>query len=189
MEFQEIRELKKAHFDIACGGNKQKGFIGLDKRDLPGVDIVIDLEDFPWRPIPDECCAVAVSSHFMEHLCPKKTLPFMDEVWRILEIGGTFAVSVPYAGSRGFWQDPSHCNGLNEVTWQYFDPHFPLYGIYKPKPWKIQKGFPVYQNQGNMEVILTKLDPDLTKAIEDVSGKDIGISVAEIVATDERIGG
>ena len=28
--------------DIGCGSNKQKGFVGMDKRDIAGVDIVHD---------------------------------------------------------------------------------------------------------------------------------------------------
>jgi SAM-dependent methyltransferase len=115
-------------------------------------------------------------------------LDFMNEVWRVMKPGGTFAIAVPYAGSRGFWQDPTHINGCNEVTWQYFDPDYPLYTIYKPKPWKIRKGFPVYQVQGNMEVILEKISENLGAAKEEV-GRTLGVSVADGIDTDERIGG
>lgn len=205
MDFMEIRSMQKARIDIACGGNKNKGFIGLDKRDLPGVDIVMDLEEFPWRQIPESSCEVAVCSHFMEHLKPWLTIDFMNEVWRILEVGGTFAISVPYAGSRGFWQDPTHVNGLNEVTWQYFDPSFPLYGIYKPKPWKLHEGFPCYQVQGNLEVLLEKMSEEegeetsiitegrfgiseaSTEAME--AKTDLNVIVSENVDVQERVGG
>ena len=34
---------------------------------------------------------------------------FMDEVWRILKPEGQFMISIPFAGSTGYWQDPSHC--------------------------------------------------------------------------------
>lgn len=189
MNFMEIKALQKARIDLGCGGNKQKGFIGVDKRDLPGVDIVMNLEEFPWLPIPDSSCELVVCSHFIEHLKPWLTIDFMNEVWRILEVGGDFALSLPYAGSRGFWQDPTHCNGLNEVTWQYFDPEYPLYGIYKPKPWKILKGFPVYQVQGNMEVVLKKMELENADVITDLSGETIGISVADVTVAGERIGG
>lgn len=48
MDFMEISKLKNVKLDIGCGGNKQEGFIGMDKRELPGVDIIHDLEVFPW---------------------------------------------------------------------------------------------------------------------------------------------
>ncbi len=173
--------------DIGCGGNKQEGFLGIDKRELKGVDIVHDLEIFPW-PVSDKSCYTAVASHFVEHLKPWLMLEFMDEVWRVLMEGGDFAIAVPYAGSRGYWQDPTHINGCNEVTWQYFDPDFPLYNIYKPKPWKIHKGFPVYQDQGNLEVILRKIPEDVGKAKSDVTGNTLGISVADGTDVGEAIG-
>jgi len=37
--------------DIGCGWSKRAGFVGMDKRNLPGVDIIHDLEIFPY-PIP-----------------------------------------------------------------------------------------------------------------------------------------
>jgi len=141
--------------DIGCGENKQKGFIGLDKRALPGIEIVHDLEVFPY-PLPDECCLVIVGSHIIEHLKPWLTIDFFNELWRIMMPEGELVLATPYAGSRGFWQDPTHCNGFNEVTFQYFDPDYPLYGIYKPKPWQIHKGFPTWQPNGNLEIIMEK---------------------------------
>ena len=143
--------------DLACGSNKQPGFTGVDVRDLDGVDIVHDLEKFPW-PFADESANLVIASHFIEHLKPWLSITFMDEVWRILTFGGTFCASTPYGGSRTFWQDPTHCNGWIESTFQYFDPRYPLYNIYKPKPWHIKKGFPVYQIVGNLEVIMEKVE-------------------------------
>ncbi len=193
----DIGELLKNNsgvkLDIGCGENKNKGFIGIDYRPYKGVDIVHDVEQFPW-PLPDECALIAVSSHLVEHLNPhagdsriapliklllKKELitpeevseyigeiepgprfiRFMDEVWRVLKPEGEFAMVYPYAGSPGFWQDPSHINGINEMTWWYFDPEEPhlngdLYTFYRPKPWRIKMS--AYAKGGNMEVILVK---------------------------------
>lgn len=143
--------------DIACGSNKQDGFTGIDVRKLPGVDIVHDLEKFPW-PIKKNSVTIAVASHILEHIKPWLSIKFMDEVWRILVPNGTFCAAVPYPGSRGFWQDPTHCNGWNEATFTYFDPTYHLYKIYEPKPWKIQKGFPVWQVNGTLEVIMEKIE-------------------------------
>lgn len=55
--------------DIGCGENKQPGFVGLDVRDLPTVDIVHDIQQFPW-PLPDESVTNAVCSHLVEHIPP-----------------------------------------------------------------------------------------------------------------------
>jgi predicted SAM-dependent methyltransferase len=152
-----LRGKSGINLDIGCGSNKQDGYVGMDIRRLPGVDIVHNLEDFPY-PLPDKCCLNVMASHIVEHIKPWFTIPLFDEIWRITKPGGKFAISTPYAGSFGFWQDPTHCNGFNQATFQYFDPDYPLYGIYKPKPWKIMKGFPMYHIGGNMECLLEKRD-------------------------------
>ena len=154
-----MEEHKGFRLDIGCGGNKQKGFLGMDKRELPGVDVVHDLEVFPY-PLEDESCLLIVGSHIVEHIKPWLMIPFMDELWRLLKPGGQLALSTPYAGSPGYWQDPTHCNGCNEATWHYFDPRFGLYEIYRPKPWKISDGFPVWQVTGNLEIVMEKINAD-----------------------------
>jgi len=139
--------------DVGCGGNKQNGFIGLDMRDLPGVDIVHNAEEFPY-PLPGESCSIILCSHLIEHIKPWLMINFMNELWRLLEVNGQLWASMPYATSFGFVQDPTHCNPCNEATWQYFDPQYPLYNIYTPKPYRIQQS--IYRETGNMEIVLVK---------------------------------
>lgn len=141
--------------DIGCGETARPGFVRMDKRKLSGVDIVWDLEEFPY-PIEDEECITIVASHIVEHIKPWLMIDFMDELWRILKVGGQLAISMPYGYSDGFLQDPTHCNACNHATWQYFDQRFPLYNVYKPKPWEIEQGFPQWQASGNMEILMVK---------------------------------
>jgi len=87
---------------------------------------------------------------------------FMDEVWRVLKPGGQFISTFPYAGSFGYFQDPTHVCPINHVTLSYFDPFakdstgrfYNLYGIYRPKPWKIIQCF--YDTNGSIEVAMEK---------------------------------
>lgn len=152
-----IEENKSIKIDLGCGENKQPGFVGIDIRKLNGVDIVHDLEKFPY-PLPDECASVVVASHLVEHINPHGGvfIDFMNEIWRMLKVDGEFILSTPYAGSPGYWQDPTHCNPCSENTWRYFDPldSSGLYGIYRPEPWKIK--YNTWNTNGNLEVVLTK---------------------------------
>ena len=146
--------------DIGCGANKQDGFVGLDVRPLPNVDIVHDILVRPW-PLPDECVLVAVAAHLVEHIPPHdfQFVKFMDEVWRVMKPYGQFAIVTPHGMSQGYIQDPTHCNPCNERTWDYFCPEQPsgLWNFYQPKPWRLRTDPPVGHPAGNMELVLIKL--------------------------------
>lgn len=152
-----IKSKSGIKLDIGCGQSKQPGFVGMDISKYEGVDIVHDLEVTPW-PLPDECALTVIASHILEHINPHKGvfINVMDEVWRVLKPHGQFAFVVPYAGSHGYYQDPTHCNPINETTIMYFDPLHPsaLYSFYRPKPWKIQTM--AMDRNGVLEVLLQK---------------------------------
>jgi SAM-dependent methyltransferase len=186
-----VERRKSITLDVGCGENKLEGAIGMDVRPMSGVDVVHNLEKYPW-PIPDEVCSLVHASHVLEHINPVNTDPklaglidlllkkkvikrnevereigehnvfgnfirFMDEVWRVTKPGGKFHFVVPYAGSSGFFQDPTHCNPINEATLFYFTPEHPsgLWNIYKPKPWRLE--FSTFHPNAFLEVVLIKL--------------------------------
>lgn len=126
-----ISSRKTVSLDIGCGGNKQQGFIGLDKRNLPGVDIVCDLETFPW-PLPDSCASTILLSHFLEHVKPWVFLDLMAEIHRVSKDGAQIMVAGPYGVEFRFIQDPTHCRPINEATFCYFDNRHPLWEVYNP---------------------------------------------------------
>lgn len=157
-----LEKRKVSLVDIGCGAAKQgPNWFGIDYRKLPGVDLVQDLESFPWK-IPSDSFNTAVASHVVEHINPAHGIfiSFMNEVWRILKPDAEFIIGAPYATSTGMFRDPTHCNFVNEETWSYFSPmdqfyNGGLYRIYAPLPWKIKVN--TWHNTGNIEVVLVKL--------------------------------
>jgi hypothetical protein len=158
-----LRERGGIMLDIGCGANKQTNFVGMDVRPLDGVDIVHDFNVHPW-PLPDGCVISAIASHVVEHVPPVSIGPdgtrfpfieFMDEVWRVLKVGGDFAIVVPHGRSSGYLQDPTHVNACNENTWFYFVPSHPLWSIYQPRPWAVKAR--QWSPTTNIEVVLTKV--------------------------------
>lgn len=123
----------------------------MDKRKLKGVDIVHDVQKFPY-PIPDNSCFQVLMSHLYEHIEPKYRIQVIDELWRIIKPGGQLLIAAPYDQSIGATQDPTHYTCPNEATFSYFDPKYPLYQVYKPKPWTLVRNY--YQTTGNINVIL-----------------------------------
>lgn len=181
-----IKEMSGIKLDIGCGKQKQSGFVGIDYRDWGDVDIVHDIEKTPW-PLPDNCAITAVASHVLEHINPHNGvfIDVMNEIWRIVRPEGQFAFVVPYAGSMGYWQDPTHCNGITEATLLYFDPDpegryagQTLYRFYEPKPWKIEKL--AYSTNGNLECVLRKRRDD--KSFH----QDVPMDIVQEVSSDAK---
>ena len=65
--------------ELGCGKTKQKGFIGVDRFPLEGVDIVADLNG--TIPFADNSVDVIYSSHALEHLDSIENS--MKEIYRI----------------------------------------------------------------------------------------------------------
>ena len=154
--------------DLGGGSNPNPGYVNIDILDLPEVDIVHDLETFPW-PLEDESVIRVIASHILEHINPHKGvfINVMNEVWRVMKPGGQFAIAVPHAESKGYYQDPTHCNPINEMTMHYFDPDPEmqttgpgLYNFYKPKPWKIIQQY--FNADSNLEILLVKRRMDFS---------------------------
>ena len=138
------RQLLKSHagiqLDLGCGQNKAQGYVGLDARDVPGVDIVHDLTETPW-PLPDDCVTLTRLSHVWEHIPPWKTIAVMAEIHRVSRHNALVFISAPYGLGFRFVQDPTHCNPSNEATWAYWDPLHPSklwQQVYRPPAMHIE---------------------------------------------------
>ena len=113
-----------------------EGYVNLDK---DNADIMHNLEQTPY-PFDSDYFEEINASHIIEHLKPWLMIDIMNELWRIAQNGAKLIIETPYGVNELYVADPTHCNPCNEHTWQYFDPDFGSYDIYKPQPWKIIKG-------------------------------------------------
>lgn len=64
----------------------------------------------------------AVSHHALEHV-GSGFLPLMDEIYRVLEPGGTFRAITPLFPSSSAVADADHCRYFMEDTWLAFEGH------------------------------------------------------------------
>lgn len=117
---------KLTKLDIACGQRKTEGFTGIDIAAIDGVDIVHDLNVFPW-PLEDNSVGEAVSSHYLEHTPMYRPdgqdglIATMNEVGRILAPGGTIKIVTPFFKNERAFQDPTHRRFITPTTWHYFN--------------------------------------------------------------------
>jgi ubiquinone/menaquinone biosynthesis C-methylase UbiE len=105
--------------DLGCGENKQSGFTGVDF--YSKADIKADLFKFPW-PFEDNSVEEAHCSHFFEHVPAKVRIQFMDELYRVLIVGGKATFITPYWSSVRATQDPTHeWPPISENSYLYFN--------------------------------------------------------------------
>lgn len=101
--------------DVGCGDAKVPGAIGIDKADLTGVDVVHDLNQFPW-PLDDETFDEIYMNDIIEHL--DDSIKVMEQVYRLLKPGGKVYIRVVYWNHRYSYGDPTHVKVFNEITFE-----------------------------------------------------------------------
>lgn len=105
--------------DVGCGGSKKDGFIGIDILPLEGVDIVHDLNVFPY-PFEDNSIIEIWMDQVLEHLL--NPINVVNELYRISQNGTKITIGVPYFRSFYSTIDPTHRNFFGTNWFNYFDP-------------------------------------------------------------------
>jgi SAM-dependent methyltransferase len=104
---------------LGCGNEILAGWVNHDVAALPGVDVVHDLNEYPW-PFETGTFDEIRMHHVLEHL--ESPVRVIEELHRIARTGGTVRVRVPYWNSPDWASDPTHRTAFNEYTFDYFDP-------------------------------------------------------------------
>src|SRR5215471_18894016 len=92
--------------DLGCGPNKKQGFTGVDSIAFPGVDQVVDLKkEWPWK---DGSVDEAHCSHVIEHFTAIERVHFLNELHRVLKMGGKCTMIGPHWASCRAYGDPTH---------------------------------------------------------------------------------
>jgi predicted SAM-dependent methyltransferase len=103
--------------DLGCGARKGGGRIGIDKLDLPSVDIVADVEEgLPF--LADNSVDEIHAKSFLEHVRNFELL--MTEIVRVLKPGGRAHVFVPHFSNPYYYSDYTHIRFFGLYTFQYF---------------------------------------------------------------------
>ena len=92
--------------DLGCGPNKREGFTGVDRHQFGSVDVVHDLTT-PW-PWEDGSVDEVHCSHFVEHLDATERIHFVNELWRVLKVGGQAQIIAPHCLSERAYGDLTH---------------------------------------------------------------------------------
>ncbi len=107
--------------DLGCGNRKygleNNEVIGIDNVKLKGVDIVHDLNKFPY-PIKNNEFDLIYTSHTLEHLDNLDKV--FNELIRILKNNGRIIIRVPHFSCGVSYRDPTHKRLFSYFTFDYF---------------------------------------------------------------------
>ncbi len=79
--------------NLGCGKVPIEGYVNVDRRPAPGVDLVVDLQRTSW-PFRDSQFDEVLASHILEHLIDMEAA--MREIHRVMKPGGLLKILVPY---------------------------------------------------------------------------------------------
>jgi SAM-dependent methyltransferase len=105
--------------NLGCGNQPKRGFVQLDRYPGEHVDIVHDLNEFPY-PFETDSVDEIWMFHVLEHL--PDTCRVLEEIHRILKLGAVADIFVPYYNSVGAYTDPTHVRFFTLQTFDYFEP-------------------------------------------------------------------
>lgn len=127
-----IDGLQTVKLELGCGEAKKiSDAIGVDALDYPGVDIVGDVFEV-LREFPASSVDAIYSFHFFEHISDLSGL--LNEITRVLKVGGELQVVVPHFSNPYFYSDPTHKTFFGLYTFCYFSHstlfhrEVPIYG-------------------------------------------------------------
>lgn len=103
--------------DVGCGKNKVLDAIGMDCLALPGVDVVHDLNSFPY-PLATNSVDEIQINHVLEHL--PDVIATMEELWRIAKPDAAIHIRVPHFTGILAWKDPTHRRSFTSESFGYF---------------------------------------------------------------------
>src|SRR5215472_14326418 len=104
--------------NLGCGRDIRDGWVNIDCRPAPGVDVVCDFGGKTVLPFGDDIVTLSEGSHVIEHLTDP--LPFMEELHRVTVPGGRAVFRCPYGSSDDADEDPTHVRRMFHGSWGFF---------------------------------------------------------------------
>jgi hypothetical protein len=103
--------------NIGCGRDIRSGWINVDRRPNPGVDVVLDIDLAQRWPFDDGAFQEVLCQDVLEHIA---ILPVMAELHRVTAPGAAIHVRCPHFSSRVAHVDPTHRRGFSVASFSYF---------------------------------------------------------------------
>jgi SAM-dependent methyltransferase len=99
--------------NLGSGNEPLPGYVNVDQRAVPGVDVVADVTELPF---PDDSADEVLASSLLEHF--EDPYSVLDEIHRVLGAEGSFVMRVPTPWSYSGQLDRSHAFLADLKLWR-----------------------------------------------------------------------
>ncbi|MEK6844141.1 MAG: methyltransferase domain-containing protein [Nanoarchaeota archaeon] len=103
--------------NLGCGDDIKKGFVNMDFIKQQGVDVVHDINKFPW-PFKNNTFDEIYASHVLEHI--EDLTKTMKEIHRICKNKAKIIIRGPHFSCGVSYRDPTHKRMFSYFTFEYF---------------------------------------------------------------------
>lgn len=102
--------------NVGCGTDIRKDYVNLDRVRLEGVNVIHDLNKFPW-PFKNSEFDFINCDQILEHL---DDIPrYLRELWRISKKDAKIHIASPHYASPGAWFDLTHKHPFGWMSLDY----------------------------------------------------------------------
>jgi hypothetical protein len=96
-KLRQARAADDIRLNLGCGHIALPGYLNVDMRELPGVDIVAEVDHLPFEPgSVSEVFSAHLVEHFPQEAMRRRLLPYW---WSLLRPGGSFRAVTPDAAT------------------------------------------------------------------------------------------
>ena len=103
--------------NLGCGSDIREDYINLDCVKQNGVDVVYDINKYPW-PFKDNTFEKVFCSHTLEHV--ENLIKTMKEIWRISKPNAIIEIRVPHFSCGVYYRDITHKRPFSYFSMDYF---------------------------------------------------------------------
>ncbi len=114
---KEIDAGRTLRLDLGCGRRPRAEHFGVDWIEMPGVDVVTNLNE-PLSELPDNSVEQIYTHHTFEHV--ENFLPLLKEIHRVVVPNGRIEVITPHFSNPYGFSDPTHVRFFGLYTFFYF---------------------------------------------------------------------
>lgn len=114
---KDIKNKIPIKLHLGAGEKRLDGYYNVDFVDLPGIDIIADLNK-PFDLIPANSVNEIYSRHTLEHV--ENFFGLIGEIHRVCQEGAKITIIVPHFSNPYYYSDPTHVRTFGLYTFNYF---------------------------------------------------------------------